>query len=56
MSHLQYTAKSHLRNFKTRIFRDEQADIFFNSATINVVTLSLVFKLSSPPQRRHGSG
>ena len=32
MSHLQYTAKSHLRNFKTRIFRDEQADISFNSA------------------------
>lgn len=30
MSHLQYTAKSHLRNFKTRIFRDEQADISFN--------------------------
>ena len=31
MSHLQYTAKSHLRNFKTRIFRDEQADISFSS-------------------------
>ena len=31
MSHLQYTAKSPLRNFKSRIFRDVQADISFNS-------------------------